>query len=297
MPYFGGVSVFSKDRQFRIDGDVERGWWRFRISGRSASAEAREDPPDLSDLRAVKGHFTGGYVFVSGREVEHIGLLPEEEPPVLTPVTTRRWHSGDLVLDCIDFEDEAEDAARRALEERLPIGGVKAASPSLRAAFSYALAARIANEEEIPLSPLEVLDASAAIAERGTPAVTEALRVMVDRRREQRRRADARIAEAARRIRQRELEQRREHAANRAAVALEGTAAQLVDTRNLAGGNVEVTFRFMGERFISVVDGATLQVYDAGICLDGADELLTLDSLPAAIREAVETGQLHITRR
>ncbi len=59
---------------------------------------------------------------------------------------------------------------------------------------------------------------------------------------------------------------------------------------------VEVTFEFMDERFISLVDARTLNVYDSGICLSGADQQLTLESLPSAIREAIDTGQLHITR-
>ena len=55
-----------------------------------------------------------------------------------------------------------------------------------------------------------------------------------------------------------------------------------------ANGNLEVAFEFMGERFISVVDAITLHVYDSGVCLAGADELVTLDSLPGVIREAIE---------
>jgi hypothetical protein len=53
----------------------------------------------------------------------------------------------------------------------------------------------------------------------------------------------------------------------------------------------------MGERFISVIDAITLHVYDSGVCLAGADEMITLDSLPAVIREAIETDVLVITRR
>ena len=60
---------------------------------------------------------------------------------------------------------------------------------------------------------------------------------------------------------------------------------------------IEVRFRFLGETFITVVDAVTLQVHDAGVCLDGSDDALTLESLPSAIREAQETGRLVITRR
>jgi hypothetical protein len=46
-----------------------------------------------------------------------------------------------------------------------------------------------------------------------------------------------------------------------------------------------------------VVDAITLHVYDSGVCLAGADELVTLDSLPGVIREAIEEDALVITRR
>jgi hypothetical protein len=52
----------------------------------------------------------------------------------------------------------------------------------------------------------------------------------------------------------------------------------------------------MDERFISVVDALSLHVYDSGVCLAGEDELVTLESLPSVIREAIETGALVITR-
>ena len=60
---------------------------------------------------------------------------------------------------------------------------------------------------------------------------------------------------------------------------------------------LEVTYRFMGERFISVVDEVSLQVIDAGICLSGSDREVTLESLPSVIREGFDTAQLNITRR
>jgi hypothetical protein len=78
--------------------------------------------------------------------------------------------------------------------------------------------------------------------------------------------------------------------------ALEHAGARLVDQRRLAGGRLEVVFRFMEERIVSIVDARTLQVVDAGICLAGADREVTLESLPSVIREAINTGRLVITR-
>ena len=66
-------------------------------------------------------------------------------------------------------------------------------------------------------------------------------------------------------------------------------------------GQLEVRYRFMDERFVTVCDAITLQVYDAGVCLghgaERGDRLLTLDSLPSVIREAIDTEVLVITRR
>src|SRR6185369_12658229 len=80
----------------------------------------------------------------------------------------------------------------------------------------------------------------------------------------------------------------------RADVALDAANAKMLGSRNLGDGSLEVAFEFMGERFVSVVDAITLHVYDSGVCLAGADELLTLDSLPGVIREAIDDGVLVI---
>ena len=93
------------------------------------------------------------------------------------------------------------------------------------------------------------------------------------------------------------IEPTRDNAQQRAADVLEAAGAALLASRHLDDTSFEVTFRFMGERFIAVVDWRTLHVYDSGICLSGADELLGLDALPAVIREAIELDELNITRR
>jgi hypothetical protein len=62
------------------------------------------------------------------------------------------------------------------------------------------------------------------------------------------------------------------------------------------GSKLQVTFTCDGERITCVVDAETLQVYDAGFCLAGADRELTLDSLPSTVREAIDVDHLNITR-
>lgn len=70
------------------------------------------------------------------------------------------------------------------------------------------------------------------------------------------------------------------------------------EARNLGRGQLEVIFRFMDQRFICVVEAGTLQVIDSGICLGHppSDRLLTLESLPSVIKEAIETDALVILR-
>ena len=112
-----------------------------------------------------------------------------------------------------------------------------------------------------------------------------------------------RVEEAARldaelaRLRTRPRHQERQaHGATRVERALESAGARLLDTRRLGSERLEVTFGFMGERFISIVEADTLQVVDAGICLAGADRHVNLESLPSVIREAIEDDVLVITR-
>jgi hypothetical protein len=142
---------------------------------------------------------------------------------------------------------------------------------------------------------------TAEILENGVTAAESLLNRLDVARRLERQLVEARLGvrrqqQAAQRIPPRQRANL-ENAADRAAASLEAAGAALSSSRMLEGGLIEVTFRFMGERFISVVDAITLQVADAGICLSGEDRLVTLDSLPSVIKEAIDTDQLNITRR
>jgi hypothetical protein len=293
-----------------------------------------------------------------GAVAEPLELMPEEQPPRLAPVSARRWHDGSLVFDGLDFEGEAEDGARRALEEGQSLSGVKGVGAALRAAFGYALLEAASRTLRIRFAPAEVRTRVLAVAEGGREAAEACLRgLSVEREarlREEARRvaerearareelreaqtreyrsgvvAEARarvelqaaerraytaglVAEAQQRVAEREANvgrwvpqaQRagarqwsgREDAVERAERALERAGARLKDARRLANNQLEVTYAFMGERFISIVDGDSLRVRDAGVCLAGADSEVTLESLPAVIREAIDEGVLHITR-
>jgi hypothetical protein len=334
LPYFGGTRVEAANRRLRLPAEakIEPGWWRFAIEGRRAVPTEPASPVELGALPAVRGHWTDGWVVSSGRELGRIALPPEDEPPPLARVTARRWYSGELLLDSIDFEDDAEVAARTALEGQGSIAEVAGVVPSLRTAFALSLGTAVARELGVPISHRELAPHVVAIGDRGREAVRALLDGMLAERRaaeeavrerirraeeaerayahqyaeledEERREAQA-IEEAARRAaHMREAaarataRQRRGDPADLADNALERAGARMLSARKIAhGARLEVRFVIDGVRITSTVDARTLQVLDAGICLAGADREVTLDSLPSVIREAIETDRLVITR-
>lgn len=287
LPYFGGTRVDAPDRPLRIAAAVEPGWWTFRVDGRRATATGRAAPGDLSDRPAVRGHWAEGWLFSSGREASRIALPPDEEPAPLARCTARRWHSGDLLLDTIDFEDDAEVSARAALEEWRAIGDLRGVVPSLRAAFGFALAAAVSRDLGIPVSPREALPQVLAIADGGREAAVGLLRALAEERARQQVREQVRRATVRRRA---------GSPSERADAALAGAGCRMLGCRRSGDGTIEVRWEIDGARIISVVDADSLHVYDAGICLAGADEELTLDSLPSVVREAIRIDHLNITR-
>nr|WP_225937785.1 hypothetical protein [Myxococcus sp. RHSTA-1-4] len=380
MPYFGGGTVDAPSRRLRVAAPVQPGWWRFEVQGRVATAREPAGPEGLEALPRVRGHVWGSRLVREGAVAEPLELMPEEEPPRLALVSARRWFDGSLVFDGLEFEGEAEDGARRALEEGRWLSDVKGVSATLRAAFGYALLEAVSRALRIPFAPAEVRSRVLTVAEGGREAAESCLRHLVAEREahlraravraaameaaaraereaaatrdyaaglvsearrrvaereaagldsETLRRAEERelaglVSEAQRRAEGREAATARAHAAEllaeaqwrtaqsrhgrhgrrgsredgveRAERALHSAGARLRDARRLGDNRLEVTYSFMDERFISIVDADSLQVVDAGVCLAGADSEVTLESLPSVIREAIDTGVLVITR-
>jgi hypothetical protein len=292
LPYFGGSRVEAPARRLRVDRgghtELAPGWWSFRVDGRRAVVLAAASPADLADRPAVRGHWAEGWLFGGGRDRDRIALAPVEEPEPLARCTGRRWYAGELLLDSIDFDDEAEAEARRALEEQRSLVGVRGVAPSLRAAFGFALVAAVGRSLGVAVSPREVSGRVHAIADGGRGAALALVAELAQARREQ---TVMTVAAGARPVR---------HAgdlATRADTVLEAAGARMLTCRRLTADTLEVRFECEGERFVAVIDAATFQVLDAGICLAGADREVTLDSLPSVIREAIEVDHLNITRR
>jgi hypothetical protein len=294
LPYLGGLSVHAADRRLRVSQRVAAGWWRFELRGREATPTENAEPIDMHDLPSVRGHLVGDWLFTAGTAVERVFLLPHEQE-IFAPARARCWHGGDHLSDDFPFADEAELAAREAwFAGSSVLTGIKGVVPSLRAAFGFAAIRREAAHIGLDVSPREVLARAheVASATRSPDSIIhelEARRFTIDPESDHRHRAfrRTRATEAA----------TLENAEARVCAALEPTGAEVLGTRHMGDRSLEVVFRYLGERFISVVDWETLHVFDSGICLSGHDEQLGLDSLPSVIAEAIEDDALNITRR
>jgi hypothetical protein len=314
LPYLGGAFLHAADRRLRLATEpAAPGWYRFRIKGREATPLGSAEPEGMEALPSVRGHLVGERLVREGSIAERVLFLPAEEPPRLSPCRARRWHSGELLFDMIDFESEAEEAARRALEEDTSLAQIKGVPATLRAAFAYAVLEAESRRIGIPAVPAELRPHLTRVAELGRPEAERALRalaaerVLAERemlelrqRRELVQRAQQAVEEQQRVAAQpgRQHRGREPDAVARAEMALEAAGARMRSARGLGNGNLEVIFTFMDERFISVVNMATLQVVDSGICLGHPprDELVTLESLPSVIKEAIDTDRLVILR-
>jgi hypothetical protein len=268
---------------------------RGRVAEAVAPALSEEIAGAVSPLPRVRGHVLrapAGVALVDGRATcQPLELAPaDEDPPLLAPVCARRWPTGDLLLwEQLEWEGEAEEQARRVLEDRGGLAGVKGIPASLRAAFGFATAQAASRALAIPVEPAEVQRWIGEIADQGQPRAELALRALAEERARWRPPAPVLRARPSEPVRERELESRVDE-------ALRAAGARLTSMRRQGGGTVEVRWLFQGQRFVSLVAEEGLRVIDSGVCLAGEDDLVTLESLPGVIREAMEEEALVITR-
>ena len=282
LPYLGGPFVTARDRRLQVEAEIEPGYWRFTVQGRRARPAAPAEAPDLTDLPAVRGHSTDGYVVRAQSRAELLFLMPEGELPRFQPVVGRRWPSGAVLFDSAEFETEAEEQARRAFEERRPLAGVKSVPATLRAAFGYATLLRVAGERDVAVSPSEARMRVAELADGDDASASALLDDLVRERARHPARLPARLPGSP-----------PAGTAERIEVALRAAGGTLLSIREMGGAMIEVRYLLAGERFQSVADARTLQVLGAGICLSGSDEQLTMESLPGVILESMDTHQLN----
>lgn len=305
-PYLGGSRVVLPDRSLRLRSaaSLAPGYHAFRVSGRHAIPLRPADRPDLRHLPSRTGHFASGYLALDGARFARLELAPQSEPEALAPVRARVFDGGALLFDELCFETEVELSVREALDDGRPIDDRKGVGATLRAAFAVACALRAGDQRGVPLSPAEVRGSIGAICARGRQAALELVGAIEARRVEhdaelRARLHDERLRDAGTRAvsAARAMPRGARDPAERAEDALRAAGARFLSARRLSHAQLEVRYAFEGERFVTVVASDTLQILDAGICLSGSDCMLTLDSLPAVVREAVETERLVITRR
>jgi hypothetical protein len=247
----------------------------FEGEAEGQAREALEELRPLTTVRGVPATLRLAYGFaVLQRRARQLGaqVAPAEVLRDLVPVAEMGVSQANVVL-------------QRLMQER-----VLAAARVAPAPVAIALSPVVAlgqPREEIAVPP----PAPAS-------ALTEAQRARLARREQEsdQRVRQQRVHELARGGRPGQMAATLDNAPERAEAALEAAGARPTATRLLDPERLEVRYRFLNHRFITVVHPITLQVLDAGICLAGADRMVTLDSLPSVIREGVDTHRLVITR-
>jgi hypothetical protein len=301
LPYLGGPFVDSSDGaggRHRVVGATAPGYWRFEISGPVARAIEPADRPLLDDLPAVRGHWVAGYV-VGERAVAHrLSLGPSDEPPRFAPVVARRWPGRALVFDHVDTPTATEDRVVRRVRAAFeagnaPDGSLVDVPAALVAAYGYATMLRVSTALRVPVRPIQLRWHIGELVAMGDAAAERILTESRERRAGEPNRVERwRAARVDARLRDTSS---RDRVVDRASAALHAAGAALRERRWLSGDLLEVRYDFLDDRFVSVADGETLRVVDAGIAPARHDERLTLASLPGVIAEAVRTFQLEIT--
>jgi hypothetical protein len=258
LPYFEGRSICDDRQTYRLRTTLVPGWYQFRKSGRYLVL----DHPIEAELGAwklprVTGYVMGTRLITNESQGRLFGLPAHEDLLKFSPVSARKWFDGHFLYETTEFETEAEAQVRTAFEEEQSIDRIKAVSPALAHTFLLESTQR-------------------------------------ELKREAERRARARVERERQAA---ELTRWQQTLEGRILLALSYTGAELVSWRRQGQNQAAVRYRLGGHRFECVIDTNSLQILDAGICLEGADEALNLSSLPSAVREAIESGQLHVLRR
>jgi hypothetical protein len=257
LPCFGGKSVCDDKLTYRLRETVQPGWYQFRKSGRYLDVDAAIEPElDKWRLPRMTGYVMNGRIIGNDFQGRLFGLPTDSDFSKFTPVSTRKWFDGNLLFEGQEFETEAETRVRDAFEEERGIEDIKGVTPALAHSFLLESTQRALARE----------------AERRAREEVE------------------RQKQAA------QLAHWQETLEGRISLALSHTGAELVNWRRNGQRQAVVRYRLGGRRFECVIDTESLQILDAGICLDGADEELNLSSLPSAVREAVQSGRLHVFR-
>lgn len=260
LPYFEGGTVCDDVRTYRVreSSNLAAGWYRFSKAGRYVSPLGPAEPEwDRWKLKPRGGYQTGGRFVSNDFQGRLFGLPTDVDLQKFVPISVVEWFDCHLLFRGEEFESEVEEQVRRAFEEERSIESVRHVTPALAHTFLLECAERELGRER------ERRARELAVLEKQAAALARS----------------------------------QETFEGRIAVALSHTGAELISWRRTARHEATIRYRLGGQRFECVINSESLQIIDAGICLSGADQELSLGSLPSAVREAVESGRLHIMRR
>lgn len=258
LPYFEGKTVCDENRTYRLRETLAPGWYAFKPSGRYLIVEKSIHPePELWKLKKMIGYQVHEQLITNDIQKKLFHLPEAEEAAKFTPIQAYQWFDGHLIFGSVEFETEVELEVRESFEEERAISGIKGITPALAQAFML-----LATERQLAREAEE----------------------------RARRKAEQEAHEE-------EIKRWQNTVEGRIVYALSHTGAQLLDWRNNGENEAVVRYRLNNQRFECVVDTNTLRIIDSGICLEGEDRELNLSSLPSAVREAIQTGQLYVFRR
>lgn len=256
LPYFAGNTVCDDSRTYRLRVAPTAPGW-YAFTKAGRYLEVREPIEPECKAWSLKSYH--GYRAQNQLVTnDHQNRLFGAGNAIrrFTPISASAWFDGHLWFTGEEFESEIEMSVRNAFEDEQSISEIKGVTPALAQVFLLESAQRQLAREAI-LRATE----NAERAERERQLAKWQLTI------------DGRIAGA-----------------------LAHSGAMLVDWRDQGSNQAVVRYKLGARKFECVIDKSSLQIIDSGICLDGADQELNLSSLPSAVQEAIETGQLHVYR-
>jgi len=288
-PWVGGRNIFAEGRKFRLIGNLpeEHGWYCFDvIETRKVRRKKEFVYPDFDWHESYKkreGYLVGdklipddaNFVFKIEKIFSETISVDLVEPGLdrFTRILTAEYENGRCLYVGQEFPLGPETEVMDAFQDRKKtINDIPNVTPALALAFRFESWRRALIEEE---------------------------RRKADEERQKRERC-ARLLEAVGTgPGRRAMANIDFRAACEACLSVSG--AEYLDHRVLNGREAAVKYRFRGRRLECVINRDTFRIIDAGVCLDDhmgtrGDTFFTLESLPAVINEAINTGRLVVWR-
>lgn len=297
LPWTGGREVFRRNRSWKIEGRVPRefDWFRFQIDGGRKTTllgPGELDPGFEEGHPTVKGYLVGNRLIPDNARVtpepekfidQTIEVfIPERGLERFTRAVVVRLTNGNHVYVRQEFPQGPEGEVQEAYQNRKDsVDNIPGVTPALDLAFRFVSRERIlAEARAIELEKIRVAE--------------EAKRAKEEKFREA-------LKQAGTGSGRRALALVDFNAAAKAALAISG--AEFLDSRDSYNrGEKVVQYRFLGYSLECVVQSSTLGIIDSGICLtnertgEKGDHLLSLESLPGVVKEAVDGHKLVVYR-